>query len=111
MLAYLASAFLAGWVLSIALANLAPAWPRFLVHAVVSTLIGMIVSRLLTDRVFPSRSGRVIVAAFAGVTIATIALGWAGSARPPSWLQAFQSVLLVGLAFGLFPARQTPEPD
>lgn len=106
--AYVIVALAVGWLVAFAFADFGPGWPRFLAEAVVSTIVGMIVSWRLTTKVFPSLSGGAIFAAFACVTVASIFLGLIEHGRPPSWLQTLQSLLLITLSFGLFWACKKP---
>jgi hypothetical protein len=103
--AYLVAALCAGWVVSILLAPLGYAWPRFAAQAAISTCLGMIASWRLTNVLFPDRSGRVIFGAFAG---AVLLAAVAGRNSPPNWLHAGQALLLVGLAYALFWPHRRP---
>lgn len=105
MAAYVVAASGIGGVVSILLAPLAYDWPRFAAEAVISTGLGMVVSWRLTTLLFPDRSGRMIVAAFAGVVLLAVLAGASGS---PNWLYTGQALLLVGLAWGLFWPRDRP---
>lgn len=98
-MAYVAGAFCAGLLASIVLAPFGYGWPRFAVEAAVSTCLGMIVSRRLTNALFPDRSGKWVFAAFAGVVSVLVLAGRSGA---PNWLHLGQAMLLVALAYGLF---------
>ena len=111
LVGYVVVALAVGWLFSAALAGASPTSPRFLAEAAVSTIVGMVVSRGLTATLFPFFSGRVVFAVFAGVTIATIAVGVVASGAPPSGLPTLQSLLLISLAYGLFWTRERRNPD
>ncbi|MBU2272118.1 MAG: hypothetical protein KKE52_12545 [Alphaproteobacteria bacterium] len=102
---YVVAALCAGWIVSILLAPLGYAWPRFAAEAAISTCLGMIASWRLTNLLFPDRSGRVIFAAFAGVVLLAVLAGRNGA---PNWLHTAQALLLVGLAWGLFWPHRRP---
>lgn len=99
VVAYVVAALCAGWTVSILLAPLGYAWPRFAAEASISTCLGMIASWSLTNVLFPDRSGRMIFAAFVGVVLLAVL---ADRNSPPNWLHTGQALLLVGLAYGLF---------
>ena len=99
VVAYVVAALCAGWIVSILLAPLGYAWPRFAAEALISTCLGMIASWRLTNVLFPDRSGRMIFAAFVG---AVLLAALAGRNSSPNWLHTGQALLLVGLAYGLF---------
>lgn len=105
MAAYVLAALGAGWVVSMLLEPLGYIWPRFAIEAVISTCLGMLASWRLTNALFPSRSGEVIFATFAGA-VALVSL--AGGNSPINWLHAGQALLLVGLAYGLFWPHRKP---
>mgnify|MGYP003575343338 CR=1 FL=1 len=97
--AYVPAAWCVGWLVSRLLEPLGHAWPRFALEAAISTVLGVLASRQLTNSLFPVRSGKLIVATFA---IAVLVAVIAGGNHPMSLLHASQSLLLVGLAYGLF---------
>lgn len=99
VVAYVGVAFCTGLLTSVMLTPLGYDWPRFALEAGVSTCLGMIVSRRLTNALFPNRSGQWVVAAFAGVVLIVVLLGLGGE---PNWLHLGQAMLLVALAYGLF---------
>lgn len=96
---YVVVAFCTGLLASALLTPLGYDWPRFALEAVVSTCLGMIVSRGLTNALFPGRSGLWVFAAFAGVVSVLVLAGRSGA---PNWLHLGQAMLLVALAYGLF---------
>lgn len=96
---YILAALCAGWLVSILLDPMGYVWPRYAAEAALSTCLGMIASWRLTDALFPRRSGKVIFAAFAGVVLLVILMGWTSSVN---WLHLVQALLLVSLAYGLF---------
>lgn len=97
--AYTVAALCVGWIVSILLGPMGFVWPRFAIEAAISTGLGMVASRLVTNALFPRRSGKVIFAAFAAVVLLVLLSGRTSSTN---WLHLAQALLLVGLAYGLF---------
>lgn len=105
ILAYVLAALCVGWVASMLLAPLGYVWPRFALEAAISTGLGMLASWRLTHFLFPGRSGKMIVATFAGAVAIVFLVGWNGSING---LHTGQASLLVVLAYGLFWPHRKP---
>lgn len=105
MATYVLVALCAGWVVSALLAPMGYVWPRFAIEAAMSTGVGMLASRWLTNALFPDRSGKVIFATFAG---AVVLISLAERNSSINWLHTGQALLLLGLAWLLFWPRRDP---
>ncbi|QYF87005.1 hypothetical protein [Brevundimonas sp. PAMC22021] len=99
------AALCVGWPVSILLEPMGYDRPRFAAEAAISTCLGTIASWRLTNALFPSRPGKWIFAAFAGV-VALVSL--AGGNNSANWLHTGQALLLVGLAYALFWPHRRP---
>jgi hypothetical protein len=106
VMTYIGVALATGWVMSPLLGD-APNAPRIGLIAGASTLAGMLASQSVTLRLLPRSSGVGITLAFSILTGGIYGYSWLKSGEMPNLIGTLQSLLLIGLAAGLF-LKSTP---